>query len=290
MELTHVNGRGEARMVDISEKESTVRNARAQAVVRCDPSTIERIASGAMPKGDVFSCARIAGIMAAKRTAELIPMCHPLPVSGITIDITARDSSIRIVSSVSCAYQTGAEMESLTAASVAALTLYDMCKAVDRNMIIGQVMLLSKTGGKSGAYIRPVITAIRTKEAKGAPLTTHETREITDLVSGDGKSPLTLVASDTLSAISKTDGVCTKRFWANIEVSRLPDGLAEGGCLRLGGALCEVSRVGRSCHRLCEAGKAGETCALVREAVALEILKSGTLAVGDEIILETRTE
>ena len=154
MELSHVNGSGEARMVDIREKDVSARTASAQAEVRCASSTIEKIANGNIPKGDVFSCARIAGIMAAKRTSELIPMCHPLPLTGVEIDIIASGDTIRIVSKVSCVYKTGAEMEALTAASVAALTLYDMCKAIDRGMVIERVMLLSKTGGKSGEFVR----------------------------------------------------------------------------------------------------------------------------------------
>ena len=150
MELTHVNERGEARMVDIFTKEITARTACAQAFVYCKKETIERIANGNVPKGDVFACARIAGIMAAKRTADLIPMCHQIPLSSVTVDIDSMDSYIRIVTNVSCVYKTGAEMEALTAASVAALTIYDMCKAIDKNMVIDKVMLLSKTGGKEG--------------------------------------------------------------------------------------------------------------------------------------------
>jgi len=285
MELTHVNERGEARMVNISTKEFTVRSACAQAVVHCSNATIERIINGNVPKGDVLSCARIAGIMAAKRTAEWIPMCHPLPLSSVDIDIHTRETSIRIVSTVRCVYKTGAEMEALTAASVAALTLYDMCKAVDKGMVIHKVMLLSKTGGKSGAFIRPVITALKTKKAKGSPPTSHETLEIPYPCSDAGD--LSLIASDALLAVEKAGGICTKRFWANIAVSRLPEGAEEGSYLRLGGALCRIDRVGRPCHRLCDTGKAGEACALVREAVFLKIIEGGTLCVGDEITLET---
>lgn len=113
------------------------------------------IAAGEAPKGDVFACARIAGIMAAKRTAELIPMCHPLPINSVRVELTPQGAEhIRIEAEVSCTYHTGVEMEALTACSVAALTVYDMCKAVDRGMEIGQVFLLHKSGGKSGTYQR----------------------------------------------------------------------------------------------------------------------------------------
>lgn len=142
-------------MVDVGEKEVTRRTATAQAVVAMQPQTLSLILSGGMPKGDVFACARIAGIMAAKRTWELIPMCHPLPIEGIQIDLTPiSDTEVRIVGTLRCTHKTGIEMEALTAVSVAALTLYDMCKAVDRGMVIRDVMLLRKSGGKSGDFCR----------------------------------------------------------------------------------------------------------------------------------------
>lgn len=155
MSLTHIDDNGAARMVDVGEKEVTRRLASAQAVVSMQPETLSLILSGGMPKGDVFACARIAGIMAAKRTWELIPMCHPLPIEGIEMEITPiSDTDVRIVSTLRCTHKTGIEMEALTAASVAALTLYDMCKAVDRGMVIRDVMLLRKSGGKSGDFCR----------------------------------------------------------------------------------------------------------------------------------------
>ena len=157
MSLTHIDDNGAARMVDVGEKEVTRRSASAQAVVSMQPETLSLILSGGMPKGDVFACARIAGIMAAKRTWELIPMCHPLPIEGIEMEITSiSDTDVRIVSTLRCTHKTGIEMEALTAASVAALTLYDMCKAVDRGMVIRDVMLLRKSGGKSGDFCREV--------------------------------------------------------------------------------------------------------------------------------------
>lgn len=155
MSLTHIDDNGAARMVDVGEKEVTRRLASAQAIVSMQPETLSLILSGGMPKGDVFACARIAGIMAAKRTWELIPMCHPLPIEGIEMEINPiSDTDVRIVSTLRCTHKTGIEMEALTAASVAALTLYDMCKAVDRGMVIRDVMLLRKSGGKSGDFCR----------------------------------------------------------------------------------------------------------------------------------------
>ncbi|MDO5142614.1 MAG: cyclic pyranopterin monophosphate synthase MoaC [Eubacteriales bacterium] len=156
MELTHLDEQGAARMVDVGEKQMTRRTAQAQAVITMQPETLQKIVAGDMPKGDVFACARVAGIMAAKRAHELIPMCHPLPIDSVKVDLTPVGADqVRIVSTLRCTYKTGIEMEALTAASVAALTIYDMCKAVDRGMRIDQVYLLRKDGGKSGAYIRP---------------------------------------------------------------------------------------------------------------------------------------
>ena len=157
MQLTHLDENGAARMVDVGEKQITRRTAAAQAVITMQPQTLQTILDGAMPKGDVFSCARIAGIMAAKRAADLIPMCHPLPIDSVEVELTPLPPDrVRITSTLRCTYKTGVEMEALTAASVAALTVYDMCKAVDRGMRIDEVMLLHKTGGKSGTYHRDV--------------------------------------------------------------------------------------------------------------------------------------
>lgn len=155
MGLTHIDEKGAARIVDVGEKEYTHRTAKAQAVVTMKAETLELIKEGNIKKGDVFSCARIAGIQAAKRTFELIPMCHPLPLEKISVDIEAiNDTQVKIISTVSCTYKTGVEMEALTAANVAALTIYDMCKAVDRGMEISDCYLLYKDGGKSGVYQR----------------------------------------------------------------------------------------------------------------------------------------
>lgn len=153
MELTHIDENGAARMVDVSEKAVTVRTASAQAVITMKAQTLRMITDGAAPKGDVFACARIAGIMAAKRTSDLIPMCHPIPIDSVKVEIeTISDTQVRVVSTLKCTHKTGIEMEALTAASVAALTIYDMVKAVDRGMRIDEVLLLHKDGGKSGEY------------------------------------------------------------------------------------------------------------------------------------------
>ena len=153
--LTHINENGEAVMVDVGLKEISRREAVAESTVLMQKETLELILGGAIKKGDVFAAARIAGMMAAKRTHELIPMCHPLPIDSVSVDIKpVEPDAVRIVATVVCTYRTGVEMEALTAASVAALTVYDMCKAVDRGMEIVSTRLVKKSGGKSGAYQR----------------------------------------------------------------------------------------------------------------------------------------
>ena len=153
-EFTHIDANGQARMVDVSEKEVTFREARAEGRVRMNPETLSLIINGGHKKGDVIATARIAGIMAAKRTSDLIPMCHPLMLSSVKVELTPNEaeSCVDITAVCKLSGQTGVEMEALTAVSVAGLTLYDMCKAVDKGMIIDQVRLMEKKGGKSGHW------------------------------------------------------------------------------------------------------------------------------------------
>jgi cyclic pyranopterin phosphate synthase len=152
--LTHIAKTGEARMVDVSAKPATERMAVAEGRVRMSPETLDAILKGNAKKGDVLGVARIAGIMAAKRTHDLIPLCHPLALTKVAVDITPSrtESSLVVRASVSVLGQTGVEMEALTAASVACLTIYDMAKALDRGLVIDRIRLLEKTGGKSGRY------------------------------------------------------------------------------------------------------------------------------------------
>lgn len=154
--LTHLDSQGRAHMVDVTDKATTFREATAEARVRMLPSTLQMIVAGEHPKGDVFAVARIAGIQAAKKTHELIPLCHPLLLTSIKVELEPEgEDRVRIQARCKLAGQTGVEMEALTAVSVAALTLYDMCKAVDKGMVIEGVRLLEKLGGKSGHWQVP---------------------------------------------------------------------------------------------------------------------------------------
>jgi len=161
-DLTHFNADGRARMVDVSQKSDTDRTAVAQGTVFMLPATFDRIRAGQIKKGDVLGVAQVAGIMGAKRTPDIIPMCHPLLLTGVDIAFTEHpepnadgQSAITVTATVKVRGQTGVEMEALTAVSIALLTIYDMCKAIDKGMTFGDVGLLKKTGGKSGTFIAP---------------------------------------------------------------------------------------------------------------------------------------
>lgn len=152
--FTHLDESGAAHMVDVGDKDATRRRAVARSVVKMDPSTAAAIADGDVKKGDVLAVARIAGIQAAKRTADIIPLCHPLLLSKVAVDLSVEESSVVIEAVVETTGPTGVEMEALHACTAAALTMYDMCKALDRAMVISDVMLIEKSGGRSGDFRR----------------------------------------------------------------------------------------------------------------------------------------
>ena len=154
MDFTHFNEQGRARMVDVTDKPPSYRTATAAGTVRMLPSTVDAIRTGGVPKGDVLAVAQVAGIMAAKRTSEIVPMCHPLSLTGVDIRFALREDAVDIEATVKCKGETGVEMEALHAVSAAALTVYDMCKALQKDMVVSEICLLEKTGGKSGDYHR----------------------------------------------------------------------------------------------------------------------------------------
>ena len=152
--LTHLDDHGSARMVDVGAKEATARTAVAAGHIRMSAAALAAVRAGDAPKGDVLGAARIAGIMAAKKTAELIPLCHPLALDAVTLDFAFEEGAIRATAAASLTGRTGVEMEALTAVSVALLTIYDMAKALDKGMVIGEICLIEKRGGKSGDWVR----------------------------------------------------------------------------------------------------------------------------------------
>ncbi|MGH7496498.1 MAG: cyclic pyranopterin monophosphate synthase MoaC [bacterium] len=153
--LSHANPRGQATMVDVGKKDASRREAIARGKIFMRAQTLALLARNELPKGNVIEVARVAGVMAAKRTGELIPLCHPLGVEFVEVQIASATDHLEIEAVARCSAKTGVEMEALTAVSVAALTLYDMCKAVDKDMVIGEIRLVKKTGGASGTFIRP---------------------------------------------------------------------------------------------------------------------------------------
>jgi cyclic pyranopterin phosphate synthase len=153
--LTHLDSQGAARMVDVGGKPETPRSATATGCIRMSPQTLAAVREGSGPKGDVLAAARIAGIMAAKKTGELIPLCHPLSLDAVSVDFTFEPDGVRATAIASLSGRTGVEMEAMTATSIALLTIYDMAKALDKGMVIEEVRLLEKTGGKSGAWRAP---------------------------------------------------------------------------------------------------------------------------------------
>ena len=152
--LTHLDEEGHARMVDVSDKDVTKRRAVARGRLRMKPETLRRILDGDVPKGDVLAVARVAGILGAKQTSALVPLCHPLPLDAVTVELTADEDALSIEAVVTVTARTGAEMEALTAVTVAGLTVYDMCKAIDRGMELTDVGLVEKSGGRSGSWSR----------------------------------------------------------------------------------------------------------------------------------------
>ena len=153
-ELTHLDEAGRARMVDVGDKPVTRREAVAEALVAMPEGIVERVFAGDLPKGDAAAVARVAGIMGAKKTPELIPLCHPIPIESVNLSFEPNGHGVAIVATVSTTSRTGVEMEAMTAVAVAALTIYDMCKSVDRSIMITELVLWEKTGGRSGIYRR----------------------------------------------------------------------------------------------------------------------------------------
>ena len=171
-DLTHFDEHGASRMVDVSAKAVTARSATASGLVRMQPATLERIKQGTLTKGNVLEVARLAGIMAAKRTAEWIPLCHTLPLEGVTLDFAYPDEqTLAISATTKVTGKTGVEMEALVAVSAAALTVYDICKAIDRGLVIERVQLEEKSGGRSGHFVRDAAAAaaVTSQEAPGNP-------------------------------------------------------------------------------------------------------------------------
>ncbi|MEG0833013.1 MAG: cyclic pyranopterin monophosphate synthase MoaC [Oscillospiraceae bacterium] len=267
MELTHIDKNGEARMVDVGDKDVTSRSATACAQIVMKPSTFDAVEKNRMKKGDVLGTARIAAIMAAKRTHELIPLCHQIPLTAVEVEIELKKpDKIKITAIARCNYETGVEMEALTAASVGALTIYDMCKAVDRGMEISSVCLVEKSGGKSGTFCREDamrVDKIMLRSSKKADM-----------------RQLSLVGRETLEKMAATtaQALCMEKYCADIVLSGVDFcALKQGDILNIGSAEIQITEVGKQCYEACELHKSGTKCALQHGCAFAQVTKTGNI-------------
>lgn len=307
--LTHLNERGEAHMVDVSEKADTERIASAEARVVMKEQTLEAITGGTIPKGDVLATARIAGIMAAKRTSELIPLCHPLMLTKAEVECAPFKKNgvcgVHIATTIGLCGKTGVEMEALTAASVAALTIYDMCKAIDRGMQIEALRVTHKEGGKSGTWDRtgdgPIrelpqgtVRAVCVSKRKGtrkSPIEGAATVKpnwgiAEDAHAGDWHRQISLLAWESIQRAQKM-GLDVKEgdFAENIttegiDLLSLPMGTQVG----IGDdVLLELTQVGKVCHTRCAIYHLAGDCIFPREGIFFAVLKGGRVKAGDTV-------
>jgi cyclic pyranopterin phosphate synthase len=313
--LTHIDGSGKARMVDVGGKAVTQRMARAGARIWMAPGTLKLLQEQALPKGDVLAVAKVAGIMAAKRTSEFVPLCHPLSLTQVALDFAVEEDEARV--DIECEThtedRTGVEMEALVGAVVAAVTIYDMCKAVDRGMVIGDLRLLEKTGGKEH-YIRPpetaqakarpsgalpaglvpagTVVAVNVSAAKGERKTSAAEVVLRvdhgiegDAHAGEWHRQVSLLAQESIDKMTAAGlDVGPGDFAENIttrglEVAALPLNTT----LELGEALVEVTQIGKECHSRCAIYEQAGDCVMPREGIFVRVVRGGRVAPGDPV-------
>lgn len=302
-DLTHVNEQGRARMVDVSDKPATDRVARAAGFVRMAPSTVELVRTGGAKKGDVLAVAQVAGIMAAKRCWETVPMCHPVALTGVDVRFSVEAGGVGIEAACRCHGETGVEMEALSAVSAAALTVYDMLKAHQRDMVVEEVRLVEKTGGASGDFAArgargaATVEAVCVSEEKGTRK--HPVDEI-ELVVGEGVagdahagrwhrqvSLLPAEAVDELRALLPelapgdfAENILTR----GVDLKALPVGTV----LRAGAAELVVTQIGKECHAACEIRRLTGRCAMPTEGIFCVVTRAGSLRAGDRLEVVSR--
>lgn len=304
-DLTHINEQGRARMVDVSAKEKTQRVARAAGFVRMEPATLELVRTGGCKKGDVLAVAQVAGIMAAKRCWELVPMCHPIQLTGVDVRFELLDTpcGVDIESECRCCGETGVEMEALTAASVAGLTIYDMLKAVQRDMVVSDVRLLEKSGGKSGHFVRDgallvekradgvvVATSISTK--KGTRKVPQESirLEVGLGVAGDAHAGawhrmVSLLPEESVDEMRELlPKLAAGDFAENILTRGLSlKDLPVGTVLEVGECELAMTQIGKKCHSDCEIHRITGKCVMPTDGVFAVVTRGGTVRPGDPV-------
>ena len=298
MEFSHVDKEGNAKMVDVSGKSVTRRVAVAESFIRIRPDVLTEIMSGKIPKGDVLTVAKIAGIQAAKRTSELIPLCHTLNIENVDIEMKIEENGVRVISSVTVTAKTGAEMEALTAASVAALTIYDMCKSTDKSMNIENIHLVEKYGGQSGHFIRRIprqkakVVGCSISKSKGMGKKNVGTIELVadHGVNGDAhfgtiERQVSLIGIETIMRMrDEGHDVGIGDFAENITTEGvILKEIPVGTPLKIGDIELEVVQIGKDCHTGCEIRKKIGDCPMPREGIFASIRKGGQIHVGDTI-------
>ncbi|MDO4849463.1 MAG: cyclic pyranopterin monophosphate synthase MoaC [Coriobacteriia bacterium] len=312
-DLTHINEQGRARMVDVSAKERTQRAARAGGFVAMAPATLELVRTGGCKKGDVLAVAQVAGIMAAKRCWELVPMCHPIQLTGVDVrfELVCEPGrcGVAVEAECRCCGETGVEMEALTAASVAGLTIYDMLKAAQRDMVIDEVRLLEKTGGKSGHFVRAddsnepqisqaddallaTVVAVSLSTKKGTRKVPQDAIELVagsgvvgDAHAGNWHRQVSLLPEESVDRMrQKLPELAAGDFAENIltrgvELKELPVGTV----LKVGEAELVVTQIGKTCHNDCEIRRLTGSCVMPTDGVFAVVTRGGTVRPGDQI-------
>ncbi len=308
-DLTHINEQGRARMVDVSAKGETERVARAAGFVRMAPSTVELVRTGGCKKGDVLAVAQVAGIMAAKRCWETVPMCHPIQLTGVDVRFSVEDAGVAIEAECRCCGKTGVEMEALCAVSAAGLAVYDMLKAHQRDMVIEEVRLLEKSGGKSGHFVSEKgagaagdacasqaptgqVVAVSVSRQKGTRKTPVDAIELQvglgivgDAHAGAWHRQVSLLPQESLEAmLEKIPGLAPGDFAENIMTSGLDlKALPVGTVLEVGEAELVITQIGKTCHNDCEIRRLAGDCVMPREGVFCVVTRPGSVRAGDAV-------
>lgn len=296
-DLTHVNEQGRARMVDVGGKPRTERRAVAAGFVRMAPSTVELVRTGGAKKGDVLSVAQVAGIMAAKRCWELVPMCHQVALTGVDVRFSLEADGVAIKAECRCTGETGVEMEALTAVSVAGLTIYDMLKAHQRDMVIEEVRLLEKDGGKSGHFVREegpvgVVEAVCTSAEKGTRKRPVESISLRvglgvegDAHAGAWHRQVSLLPAEAVDELRDAlPDLAPGDFAENVLVRGIDlKALPVGTTLVAGTAELVVTQIGKICHNDCEIRRLTGRCAMPTEGIFCVVTRDGDLRPGDRI-------
>lgn len=314
-DLTHINEQGRARMVDVSAKQKTQRVARAAGFVRMAPATLELVRTGGCKKGDVLAVAQVAGIMAAKRCWELVPMCHPIQLTGVDVRFELVDDErgcgVAIEAECRCCGETGVEMEALTAASVAGLTVYDMLKATQRDMVVDDVRLIEKSGGASGHFVRAEVgdagdkagaavpavadasvVAVSISEKKGTRKKPQESIELVvghgvagDAHAGNWHRMVSLLPEESVDSMREVlPNLSAGDFAENILTRGLSlKELPVGTVLTVGECELVVTQIGKKCHNDCEIHRLTGKCVMPTDGVFAVVTRGGTVRPGDPI-------